>query len=181
MKKLLSYTMIALLATIAVSIAAPDKDEMMAKEKAAWQAFKDKNADDFKKVVDHDMVGVYAEGIANMAKEMADMQEVGHEIVQDQRLQPPSRMRPDVMVTSYKVTLEGTYDGKDASGTYNAGSVWKMENGKWLAIFHTNVLQAGPALTRRRKNSGRHQISEAASLSGRAAFRCVDFPARVLF
>ena len=55
MKKLMSYTMIALLATIAVSIAAPDKDEIMAKEKAAWQAFKDKNADGFKKVVDGDM------------------------------------------------------------------------------------------------------------------------------
>ena len=40
MKKLMSYTLIALLATIAVSTAAPDKDEMMAKEKAAWQAFK---------------------------------------------------------------------------------------------------------------------------------------------
>ena len=66
MKKLISYTMIALLATIAVSIAAPSKDEMMAKEKSAWQAFKDKNADEFKKVVDHDMIGVYADGIADM-------------------------------------------------------------------------------------------------------------------
>ena len=74
MKKLFSYTMIALLATIAVSIAAPSKDEMMAKEKAAWQAFKDKDADGFKKVVDGDMIGVYADGISDMAKEMADMQ-----------------------------------------------------------------------------------------------------------
>jgi hypothetical protein len=40
-----------LLMTIAASIAAPDKDAMMAKEKAAWQVFKDKNAADFKKVV----------------------------------------------------------------------------------------------------------------------------------
>ena len=55
------YTMTALFATIAVSIAAPDKDAMMAKEKAAWQAFKDKNAADFKKVVAADFLGVYAE------------------------------------------------------------------------------------------------------------------------
>ena len=60
MKKLMIYTMTALFATIAVSIAAPDKDAMMAKEKAAWQAFKDKNAADFKKVVAADFVGVYA-------------------------------------------------------------------------------------------------------------------------
>ena len=51
MKKLMSYTLIALLATIAVSTAAPDKDEMMAKEKAAWQAFKDRDAEAFQKLV----------------------------------------------------------------------------------------------------------------------------------
>ena len=40
MKKLMSYTMVALLATVAISIASPDKDALMAKEKTAWQAFK---------------------------------------------------------------------------------------------------------------------------------------------
>jgi hypothetical protein len=144
MKKLMSYTMIALLATIAVSIAAPDKAEIMAKEKAAWQAFKDKNADDFKKVVDGDMVGVYADGIADMAKELSDMQKWDMKSFKISDYKAISD-EPDVMVTSYTVTIEGTFDGKDASGTYNAGSVWKIENGKWLAIFHTNVKQEKPA------------------------------------
>jgi len=132
--------MITLLATIAVSIAAPDKNEIMAKEKAAWQAFKDKNADDFKKVVDGDMIGVYADGIADMAKELADMQKWDMKSFKISDYNAISD-EPDVMVTSYKVTIEGTFDGKDASGTYNAGSVWKIENGKWLAIFHTNTKQ----------------------------------------
>ena len=45
MKRHISYAMTALLATIAVSNAAPpDKAAMEGKEKAAWQAFKDKNA-----------------------------------------------------------------------------------------------------------------------------------------
>ena len=65
MKKLLSYTMIALLATVAVSIAAPDKDEIMAKEKAAWQAFKDKDADAFKKLISSDLATVYPDGMHN--------------------------------------------------------------------------------------------------------------------
>ena len=51
----------------------------------------------------------------------------------------------DVIVTTYVVKVEGTYDGKDASGTYNAGSVWKMEKGAWMAIFHTNVKQEAAA------------------------------------
>ena len=52
-------------------VASPDAAMIEAKEKAAWQAFKDKKPDDFKKVVDGDMVGVYADGIADMAKEMS--------------------------------------------------------------------------------------------------------------
>ena len=44
------------------------------------------------------------------------------------------------MVT-YVVKIEGTYNGKDASGTFNAGSVWEKEKGNWMAIFHTNVKQ----------------------------------------
>ena len=43
MKKLICYTIIASFATIALAIAAPDKDAMK-KEKAAWQAFKDKKS-----------------------------------------------------------------------------------------------------------------------------------------
>src|ERR1700737_4867862 len=73
MKKYITYAMTALFATIAVSIAAPDKAAIEAKEKAAWQAFKDKKADDFKKVVDKDIRAVYAEGISNMQKELDDM------------------------------------------------------------------------------------------------------------
>ena len=43
MKKLITYIITALLATIAISFAAPDdKEAIISKEKAAWQAFKDK-------------------------------------------------------------------------------------------------------------------------------------------
>lgn len=144
--KLLSYTMIALLATVALAGAAPSQDDMMAKENAAWQAFKDKNEAGFKKVADHDMLGVYAEGISDMAKEMADMAKWDMKSFKISDYKSHSDEK-DVVVSTYTVTLEGTYDGKDAGGVYNAGSVWKQENGKWLAIFHTNVKQAGGTAT----------------------------------
>ena len=47
----------------------------------------------------------------------------------------------DVIVSTYTVKVEGTFDGKDASGRYNSGSVWKKEGKDWLAIFHTNIKQ----------------------------------------
>jgi hypothetical protein len=138
MKKYITYAMTAFFAMIAVSIAAPDKAALEAKEKAAWQAFKDKKADDFKKVVAADFLGVYAEGVSNMKKEIDDMQkwDIKSFAISDNNIVSAGA---DTMMSSYKVTVEGTYDGKDASGTYNAGSVWKLENGKWLAIFHTNI------------------------------------------
>ena len=138
MRRMITATMIAFLATIAVSTAAPDKAAMEAKEKAAWQAFKDKNAADFKKVVAADFLGVYAEGISDIKKELDDMQkwDMKSFAISDYNAVASGE---DTMVSTYKVTVEGTYDGKDASGTYNAGSVWKMKKGAWQAIFHTNV------------------------------------------
>jgi len=142
MKKYISYTAMALFATIAVSNAAPpDKAAMEGKEKAAWQAFKDKNEAEFKKLVDKDFRGVYDEGISNMQKELDDMNKwdmksfeiSDYDMFSDEK---------DVVVTTYKVKIEGTYEGKDMSGTYNAGTVWKQEKGKWMAIFHTNIKPA---------------------------------------
>jgi hypothetical protein len=141
MKKLLTCTLAVLLATMAISLAAPDRDTLMKKEKAAWQAFKDKKPDDFKKVVSENMAAVYAEGISDMAKELADMQkwEMKSFKISDFKV---SSDEPDTAMSTYKVVVKGTYGGKDASATYYAGSVWKKHSGEWKAIFHTDVKAA---------------------------------------
>jgi hypothetical protein len=136
MKKSLSYVVALLFVGIAVSFAGPDKAAIEAKEKVAWQSFKDKKEGDFKKVVSKDIKCVYAEGVSDMAKELADMQkwDVKSFTFSDFNAVPAGA---DTMVTTYTVTIDGTYDGKDMSGTYNCGSVWKMEKGGWMGIFHT--------------------------------------------
>ena len=144
MKKYMTYSIAAFFAMTIVGFAGADKDAIEAKEKAAWQAFKDKKADDFKKVVDKDFRGVYAEGIADMAKEMSDMQKWDMKSFAISNFSAFSDEK-DVTVTTYIVKVEGTYDGKDAGGTFNAGSVWKKEGNDWLAIFHTNVKQEAAA------------------------------------
>jgi len=144
MKKYISYTMIALLGTVAISTAATNDDAMQEKEKAAWQAFKDKKPDDFKKLVSANLMAVYAEGVSDMQKELADMQkwDMKSFAISDYKATP---FGPDTCVITYKVAVEGTYDGKDQTGTYNAASVWKKQKGQWQAIFHTNVKQAPAA------------------------------------
>jgi hypothetical protein len=141
MRKLITHTMVALLATAAISTAATNNDAMLEKEKAAWQAFKDKKTDDFKKVVSANLMAVYVEGFSDMQKELVDMQKWDMKSFAISNYKVTSD-GSDTVVTTYNVTVEGSYDGKDQSGTYNAASVWKQHNGEWQAIFHTNVKQA---------------------------------------
>ena len=144
MRKYMSYAIAAFFSMIAVSIAAPDKAAMEAKETAAWQAFKDKKADEFKKLIDKDFRGVYAEGISNMQKTLDDMKKWDMKSFAISDFDSFSD-EPDVIVTTYTVKIEGTFDGKDHSGTFNCGSVWKTEKGMWMAIFHTNAKQEAAA------------------------------------
>src|SRR3954469_11649181 len=73
MKKYLTYILTVLFATIAVSFAGPDKAVIEAKEKAAWQSFKDKDAAGFQKVVDKDIRCVYGNGIRKLQDELNDL------------------------------------------------------------------------------------------------------------
>jgi hypothetical protein len=138
MRKYISYSLVTFFAIAVAAFASPDKAAIEAKEKEAWQTFKDKNAEGFKKVVDKDFKGVYAEGLSDMDKELSDMKKWDMKSFKISDYAAFSDEK-DVMVTTYTVKIEGTFDGKDASGTYNAGSVWKKEGKDWLAIFHTNV------------------------------------------
>jgi hypothetical protein len=144
MKKSLSYAVALLLAGVAVSFAGPDKAAMEAKENAAWQAFKDKKADEFQKLVDKDLRAVYDNGIMKMSDELDSMKKWDMKSFAISNFDMFSDEK-DVVVTTYTVKVEGTVDGQDMSGTYNAGSVWKMEGKDWLAIFHTNIKQAAAA------------------------------------
>ena len=139
MKKYFSVAVTVWFASIALSLAAtPDKDAIMAKEKEAWQAYKDKNADGFKKLLDRDYRGVYANGIVDLKAEVDGMQKSDMKsfTISDYTAFSDD---PNVIVTTYKCAVQGSEDGKDSSATYNCGTVWKMESGAWMVIFHTNA------------------------------------------
>lgn len=88
MKKMITYIATALLATIAISFAASgDKDAIISKEKAAWQAYKDKKTDEFKKLLSMDLVTVYADWDAQPAAGAGRDVQDRHEIVRLERLQ----------------------------------------------------------------------------------------------
>jgi hypothetical protein len=142
MNKLI-YTVTAFWAATAISFAAPDKDAIISKEKAAWQAFKDKKADEFKKLVSADLVTVYADGMHSMQEELDIMMKTEVKSFELSDFNVTFAGADTAMIT-YKATIQGTTAGKDTSGTYNAGSVWHMANGQWMAIFHTDSKVPAP-------------------------------------
>jgi hypothetical protein len=107
-------------------------------EKSAWEAYKNKQADAFKKYLAAEYCGFYAEGIKNVDKEVADMEktELRDYSLTDMKIAFPSA---NVAVTTYKATLHGSSAGQDTSGKYNVASVWITKGGKWLVIFHTEA------------------------------------------
>src|SRR5438094_10309018 len=115
MKKYISSTIIALLATVAISTGATNDNALQEKEKAAWQAFKDKKPGDFKKLVSANVVAVYAEGMSDMQKELADMQkwDMNSFAIRDYKV---TSHGPGRAVATYKVAAKGTYAEAHQSG-----------------------------------------------------------------
>ena len=102
-------------------------------EKSAWEAYKNKQGDVFKKLCSKDYYGEYAEGIKNLDGEVADMAKTD---LRDYSLADIKVVFPssDVAVITYKTTMQETSEGKDMSGTYNSASVWVKKGGKCLAF-----------------------------------------------
>jgi hypothetical protein len=118
--------------------AAANETTITAMEKSAWEAYKSKQTDKFKALMSKDYCGVYAEGVKNLDSELADMakSDLREYSFADTKVVFP---HPKVAVVTYKATVQATSDGKDISGTYNSGSVWVQQGGKWVGVFHTET------------------------------------------
>jgi len=105
-------------------------------EKSAWEAYKNKQADAFKALMSKDYYGVYAEGMKTLDGEAVDMakSDLREYSFSDIKVVFP---HPKMAVMIYKVKVQATAEGKDISGTYNSGSVWIQQAGKWVGALHT--------------------------------------------
>ena len=107
-------------------------------EKSAWEAYKNKQADAFKALMSKEYYGVYAEGVKTLDAELSDMakSDLRDYSFSDVKVVFP---HPKMAVMTYKAKVQATADGKDMSGTYNSGSVWVQQGGKWVGAFHTEA------------------------------------------
>ena len=104
-------------------------------EKTVTEAFKNKQAETFKKYLAPEFVAIDAEGIESVDNQIANLAkyDVRENSFADMKVAFPS---PKVAVITYKVTTQATRAELNTSGTYNVASVWMKRGGNWLLICH---------------------------------------------
>ena len=138
MLKFFASALIALIAIVDLVNAAPDKGAIIAKEKAVWNAFNDRNADEVKKLISSDVITVYPDGIYNLQQRLDGMSKMTMTsfALRDFNLSTPT---DDVAIISYKAKVENKDGG---SSDLNCATVWNFKNGEWRAVFHSDMKAA---------------------------------------
>ena len=121
----------------AMTQSSPDKD-LIDREKAVWEIVKNKQVDAFRKNFVDNYSGVSSDGVKDINQEVEGVRIVDLKSysLADTKVVFPNK---GTAVLTYKVTVEGSYQGQDISGVYYASSVWVNQGGKWLAILHTEA------------------------------------------
>ena len=116
------------------AVAPPSEADMIAKEKASWDAFRRKDADAFKKMLAPEYTEITGNGVRDLAATVSGMNDVTFTDVTfaDWKM---TQIDKDLVLLTYTTTQKGTYKGEALDGTYRHGAAWINRNGEWLAIY----------------------------------------------
>jgi hypothetical protein len=120
-----------------VSANSPEK-AVIDREKALWEIVKNKQADEYRKYYVDNYMGVSSDGIRNINQEVEGVRivELRSYSLADMKIVFPNKA---IAVLTYKVTVQGSFQGQDFSGVYYCSSVWVNQRGTWLAVLHTEA------------------------------------------
>lgn len=125
--------------------AAPTKDALMTMEKAAWEAWKTRDAKWTQENASDKFVGLGTAGRMDKAASIKSYTEQKCEIksysVSDDQMQV---VGPDVAVLTYKASQDATCDGKKAPANVHSASIYSREGDKWKAVFYAETPVVDP-------------------------------------
>lgn len=127
-------------ATETKASAPPSEADIIAKEKGAWDAFKRKDAEAFKKTMAPEYIGVQWDGTHDVASSVAAMKDVELTDVTfaDWKM---TTIDKDAVLLTYSATVKGSYKGKPIpEGPYREASAYVNRNGEWLALYYQETL-----------------------------------------
>jgi hypothetical protein len=123
-------------ATETKSTAPPSEADLITKEKAAWDAFRRKDADALKKLMAPDYMEVLNTGTMSAEQSLAGMKdfEITDVTFADWKMMTVDK---DAVILTYTANVKGTYQGKPIpEGPYHEASAYVSRNGEWLAIYY---------------------------------------------
>jgi hypothetical protein len=114
------------------------EEAIMNLEKAVTDAYKDKQSETFTKYLAKNYVGINADGVTNVDKEITSMEndDLRNYSFADMKVVFP---KAGVALVTYKTTVQSSVAGQETSGMYNVASVWAKRWGKWSLISHVFV------------------------------------------
>ncbi len=110
--------------------------EAVAKEKAIWEAIKNKDYDAFAAMLADEQVEVLDIGVLDKAGSIAGVKEleISEVSFSDWKLLPIDK---DAVVLTYKVDYKGKYKGRAfPPASSRSSSAWVHRGGKWVAMYH---------------------------------------------
>ena len=116
--------------------AAMTEADAIAKEKAVWEAIKNKDYEAFGNMLADDQIEVMGESVNDKAGSIARVKdfEPSEVTFSDWKFLSIDK---DAFVVTYTASMKGKYKGKEMPPlTGRASSAWVNRNGKWLAIYH---------------------------------------------
>lgn len=118
--------------------------DAIAKEKAVWDAIKNKDYEAFGNMLAEDQLEVTGEAVFDKAGSIASVKqfEPSEVVFSDWKYLPIDK---DAFAVTYTVNMKGKYSGKEfPAETDRASSAWVNRQGKWLAVFHQECKVAPP-------------------------------------
>lgn len=110
--------------------------DVIAKERAIWDAIKNKDYDTFANMLAENQVEVLPDAVRDKAASVAGVKEFEPSEVSfsDWKYLPIDK---DAVLLVYRVNVKGKFKGKElAPQNVRASSAWVNRNGKWLAAYH---------------------------------------------
>lgn len=122
-------------------------DAVIAQEKQAWDAIKNKDYDGFAAMLADEQIYVTDDGVHDKADTVKGVRELN---LTDLTLADWKVVSLDkeAAVVTYTVTAKGTVGGQQLPGTPERDTTaWMKRNGKWLSLYHqdTTVMPPQPA------------------------------------
>jgi hypothetical protein len=139
--------------------AMPSEADIIAKEKATWDAVKKKDWDAFGKMIANDYIEILDNGVHDKTATLANIKdlEISDVTFADWKVLPIDK---DAVMLTYSATVKGTFKGEAfPAGPYREAAAYVNRDGQWLAIYFQETLASTapppppPAADKKKENA----------------------------